>query len=519
MAVAGTVTAAELRQRQAPMQPGYRQSRLCYLRSVAHWTGQRGPLESPPHPWMAKETPDKLNTNEPIDHASAPAEIQPPQAPADPSRTRRPRPIRAASAENAAPAETGVDTFAPPPESTAENADSQATAASAADALTGPEPAIFGGAGPAAPFSIAPETPPVETASAEQIASVLDEPLRPGELFADAPRIDLVRIIRSTPFLLSTMVVCLIAVTASIRNLVQTETYVETSVHFNNYTRLNESEQADLQLEMSRLLRTLPLRTQAWEILHRKAPELHAGFLNSGLTFHRLDAILWDPDGTLRLRVDSDDPASDVMRLCAVSEAFYLQLDDRARLRDQFRDELKRLEALHTGLLQEDGRIKRRVDELLPDAQRYADLKQAMQAMERYLQLADESNPLRLVARQNLARLALQVGDARQLSLGRDELMARRIALQGRIDETADSTAKMRRRIELFAWPDPPDAKTLRIYDTRPVRTTAMRIAWLSIIMIFGATILLIHLYDQRMAEHVRRERRERLKAKTTVSP
>ena len=51
---------------------------------------------------------------------------------------------------------------------------------------------------------------------------------------------------------------------------------------------------------------------------------------------------------------------------------------------------------------------------------------------------------------------------------------------------------------------------------TRALTLRRLRIAWLSIIVVFGATILLIHLYDQRVAEHARRERRERLKARST---
>ena len=53
-----------------------------------------------------------------------------------------------------------------------------------------------------------------------------------------------------------------------------------------------------------------------------------------------------------------------------------------------------------------------------------------MQAMERFLEVADESNPLRLVARQNLTQLTVQVSDTRQLSLQRDDLTARRIGVQ-----------------------------------------------------------------------------------------
>ena len=307
--------------------------------------------------------------------------------------------------------------------------------------LTGPEPTVFGGVNPDAPSAalIDPDAPPVEQTNAGQIGGALDESVAVGDLLADVPRIDYLGIIRSTPFLLGAMVACLIAATFVIRLVVQTETYVQTSVRFNNYTRLDEQEQGELQIAINRLLRTYPLRQQAWQILQKKAPELQPGFLNSGLTFHRLDSIEWFPEGIVLMRVDSEEPAADLIRVQAFNEAFYQQMDDRNQQRDEYRDTLKQLEQQQIELAQDDQKLKKRIDDLLPEAQRYADLKQSMQAMERYVEVADESNPLRLVARQNLMRLTLQVADARQLSLQRDDLMARHIALQKK-------TAKRSRR-------------------------------------------------------------------------
>ena len=334
-----------------------------------------------------------------------------------------------------------------------------------------------------------------------------------GDLLSDVPRIDYVRIIRSTPFLLCAMLASLLAATVIIRLVVQTQTYVQTSVRFNNYTKLTEEEQAALQLEINGLLRTLPLRKQAWEILQKKAPDLKSGFLDNSLIFHRLDSITWFPDGKVQLRVDTDDPASDLIRVRAVSESFYGLMDDRNEQKDKYRGELTDLEKKQTRLAQDDAKLGKQVEALLPEAERYADLKQSMQAMDRFLEVADESNPLRLVARQNLTQLSVQVADTRRLSLQRDDLTARRIAVQKSSTETAAAIKDKQRQVELFPWPDPPDAKTLFVHDTRPFQTTVLRIAWISIIVFFGGAILVIHVQDQRAAEAARRERREKLKA------
>ncbi|GEM_PF-5040306 len=458
---------------------------------------------------MAKENNEKLREGESADaHVSVPFGVEMPST-APEGRTRRGRSVATLEVGQGPFVDLSIDTFAVPSEQPLERNEDPARV------MSGPEPTIFGGVNPATASGAVddPNAPPVERTVAEQIGGALDEAVQTGDLLADVPRIDYVRIIRSTPFLLCAMLASLVAATVIIRLGVQTQTYVQTSVHFNNYTKLTEVEQADLQVKINGLLRTLPLRKLAWEILQKKAPDLKIGFLDSGLIFHRLDSITWFPEGTVQLRIESDDPASDVIRVRAVSESFYQQMEKRNKERETYQDSLKELQDQQAELTRKDAALKKQIDELTPKAEPYDQLKQSMQAMERFLEVADESNPLRLVARQNLTQLTVQVSDTRQLSLQRDDLTARRIGVQKSSAATDKEIKDKQRQIELFPWPDPPDAKTLFVHDTRPFQSTVLRIAWISVIIFFGGAILVIHLQDQRTAETARRERREKLKA------
>lgn len=411
------------------------------------------------------------------------------------------------------PLDTGVseDTFATPSQ--------VATGEVDPESLAGPEPAVFGGANPAAQDDAqALDGGDVASEDAEAISeplgTALDDAVRGDELIPDAPKIDYARIAKSTPFLLSAMVGVLVIATYVIRMAVPTQTYVQTTVHFNNYTKLNELEVADLQVELNKLLRTYPLRAEAWQILQKKSPGIAPGFLNSGLTFHRLDAISWDDAGTVSLRIDSEDPGSDLTRLSAITEAFYSQLSGRAAKLDEYKSQLKGQQNAIFALQAQDGELKGRIDQLLPDAQRYIDLKQAMQAMERYLELADMSNPLRLVARQNLSRLVRQVNDAREVSVKRDDLLAQRVDVQKRIQTVSTELARLQRSIDVFVYPDAPDPKGLSMHDTRPHQRWILRMSWIAIVMIFAGIISIIHTLDNRAAERHRRERRELLNAR-----
>lgn len=416
------------------------------------------------------------------------------------------------------PFDTGAseDTFATPSQSPTGEVDPES--------LVGPEPAVFGGTQPGATEldengqPIANQASDGSDTSSEPLGTTLDESVRGNELLGDAPKINYARIAKSTPFLLGSLIASLIAAWWFVRMAVPTETYVQTSVHFNNYTKLNEVEVPELQTEINKLLRTYPLRATAWATLQKRSPDIKPGFLNSGLIFHRLDAITWDAAGTVYLRIASDDPASDLTRLSALTEAFYGQLADRATHLDEYRKLLKEQQVLYASLLKQDVELKAKIDELLPEAQRYMDLKQAMQAMERYLELTDESNPLRLVARQNLARLTRQVNDAREKSLKRDELLSQRVEHLRKIETSAAEVIRLKRAIDVFVYPDPFDMKTLLIHDTRPHQKLIMRSAWIALIAVFGGIFAAIHWLEARAAERARRERREFLKAQAAAA-
>lgn len=400
---------------------------------------------------------------------------------------------------------TSVDTFATPSEPATGEIDPQS--------LLGPEPAVFGGINPPLQSEAASAASAGEGAEVtEPLGTTLDESVRGNELLADVPRIDIKRILRSTPFLLCAMIACLVGSTLFIRMAVPTETYVQTSVSFANYEKLNEQEIEELQIEISRLLRTYPLRQQAWDLLQKRSPDVPPGFLASGLTFHRLNAISWLPDGTIRLRVDSQDPTTDITRLSAVTDAFYKELEARTVKLEEYKASLAEQQKMLQENLQRDEFLKAQIDALLPDAQRYMDLKQDMQALERYVELADESNPLRLVARHALSRIALQVADARELSLKRDDLITERVAVQSARQKIEEEIARLQRAIEVWVYPKPRSDKHLVIHDTRDRQKMIVRTTWISIIVAFAGIFALIHFFESRAAERQRRERREMLK-------
>lgn len=399
-----------------------------------------------------------------------------------------------------------------PTEPPVESVDTFAIAEPGQEPMVGGEPPVFGGVNPALAGSAALDgSTDADGLLLGAMTSPLEEQLRAGELLGDAPQINIRAIVSSTPFLVALLIVTLIAATVFIRASIRTETYVHTNIRFVNFEKLDDEGRQELELEINKLLRTYPVRAEAWELLQKRSPGLIPGFLNSGLTFHRLDSLLWDPNGTLRLRVDSEDPANDIARVTAIVDAFYNQAQARNKRRDDFRKELADAQQRQFALLQLDADLKRRIDELLTGAQRYMDLKAALQATERYLELADESNPLRLVARQNLKRLGGQVAEARGVAIERDEKLATRVGVQKEIDDLTGSMAKLRRYIDTFCYPEAPDKKAMSIYDSRPQQKSVMRSAWVGLIAIFGGIIgyLRYQEYQEMAAEReARRERR-----------
>lgn len=428
---------------------------------------------------MSLDQPDKLSSSDAPTRTAAGDEIAP-------GRRARPK---------VWPAETGesFDTFSTPSEA----------AETGADPIPGPEPAVFGG--------INPDQDETEELN-EPLGTPLEEAVRGNELIPEAPRIEWYRVIRSTWFLLASMIILLVGGTFVVWLTIPTETYVQTSIRFNQYDRLTEEEKHDLQLEMSQMVRTFPLRKTAWEVLQKKSPNVTAGFLNSGLTFHRVDAITWLPDGTLRLRVMSTEPGDDITRLAALVDAFHKEMVKRDAKLDQYKSELEQQKTTLARQQQQDQALKGEIDSLLPEAQEYSDRKQAMQAMERYLELADESNPLRLVARQNLEQLMRQVSEARELSVQRDTKLGERVTLLKEIDATQQEIARLARAIDVFVFASPPNDKALTVYDTRGTQKLIMRGMWVLIILSFGGLVVSLHLIDARAAEALRRERRELLK-------
>ena len=406
------------------------------------------------------------------------------------------------------PMDTGAsaDTFATPSEAAAGGID--------ADSLAGPEPAVFGGLNPSADEPV-PAAEPVS----EPLGMALDESVAGNDLLPEAPSINFGKLFRSTSFLLGGMVATLIGSTMFVRMAVPTETYVQTAVKFTNFGKLNEIEIQDLQTEMNTALRTYPLRQQAWDLLQTRSPGVVPGFLLSGLTFHRLDAITWDNLGVLRLRVESNDPAEDITRLSAVSDAFYNHLQGRQSKLVGYKAELAAQAKLRDQQLARDAELRLKIDDLLPDAQHYMDLKQAMQGIERYLELSDESNPMRFVARQNLLRLSGQVGDARLLSLQRDGLVSERMAVQKKSEVVAEEITRLNRVIEVFAYPEPPDPSALLIYDTRGHQTWILRAVWFAVIALFGGLAAFLHITDHFAKERNRRSRRDMLQRKKAAPP
>ena len=438
-------------------------------------------------------------------HSTPPLAVSPPVVADLPLRAGRAR-----SRGAVWPMDTGAsdDTFATPSEAAAGGIDP--------DSFASPEPAVFGGINPAS--SAEPVPAHAEAApAAEPLGNSLDESVNSRDLLASAPRINFARLLRSTYFLFGGLIACLIGSTLLIRMVVPTETYVQTSVKFKNYDRLNEVEIQYLQTEMNNVLRTYPLRQQAWDMLQKKSPGVLPGFLASGLTFHRLDAIAWDPLGIIFLRIESDDPASDITRLSAITDAFYNHLYERLAKLDEFKAALAAQTTLHDQQSDRDTQLRLKIDELLPHAQRYLELKQAMQGIERYLELSDESNPLRFVAKENLIRLSGQVSAARLLSVQRDDLITERISLQKTSETVTEESSRLNRAIEVFAYPEAPKPASLLIHDTRDHQSFILRSVWFSLIALFAGIMAFFHITDHLAKERHRRDRRDLLQRRTSA--
>lgn len=384
--------------------------------------------------------------------------------------------------------------------------------------LIGPEPPVFGGVDPRAthadlaqPEATGEGQEPAE-GGVEQIADALsaDEGLKADDLLGQAPRINFGRVFRSTPFLLIMMIVSLVLGTMLVQSLVQTITYVHMVVRFANYEKLDELGREDLQLEINKLLRSYPLRAEAWKLLQARQTDkkLAPGFLNDSLIFHRLDALIWGNDGTLQLRVDCEDPATDLLRLNAVAEAFYKMAQDRNIGLEANRKKLKSDEGQQVELLRKDAALKGQAEELFSDAQRYVDVKAALGGTQRYLDLADEGNPLRLVARENLRRLTEQVTRTRQASEKRDEVLNQRVELQRQEREVQTEIDSLRRAIDSFSYPERPDSRSITVHDTRPHRQAILQWVWIGIIGAYLGLYALIHFVETHSAELKRRERR-----------
>ena len=209
------------------------------------------------------------------------------------------------------------------------------------------------------------------------------------------------------------------------------------------------------------------------------------GFLDSGLTFHHFDSIVWEKDGHMLLRIETDDPSNDLLRLFAIAEAFDKGAQARNEQLEANRVTLRAAQTLEPQLTQRDALLKQHADDLLLDAQRYVDLKAALLGTQRYMDLAEASNPLRLVARENLRVLSAQVAQARMASEQHDELLTRRVEVQLELNALRNEIAVLHRQIDGFSYPLPPDPKTLVVVDTRDHRRTILRNTWIGIVIVF----------------------------------
>ena len=432
--------------------------------------------------------------------------------PAARSQGRRARPL---------PNTDEIDTFATP---------SQPPADDTPLPLIGFEPAVFGGVNPGqhAPLSDAPAVPVDYAAQAVEATAAgveqtleelleVEDPLTAEDILGEAPRLDLAKTIKSTPFLVVLMLVCLAGATMLIQKAIKTVTFVEMNIEFVNYSKLDEDQRRELQAGINQMLRSYPLRADAWDVLQKKDPKLSPGFLNSGLTFHRFDSLLWEKNGRINLRVDTDDPATDLLRLSSAAEAFYNMAQTRNTTLEQNKASLKTSEASQLQLLQRDAILKQQTDDLLPEAQHYIDLKAALQGTQRYLDLAEESNPLRVVARENLRTLTGEVAAARRASERRDDLVITRVQVQREISDLRQLIATLRRDIDCFSYPLPPDPKTIAIVDTRDRRQNVLRGAWAGIILCFAGIFAGLRYGQSRSADLQRRERRTRRNTRETV--
>jgi hypothetical protein len=412
------------------------------------------------------------------------------------------------------------DTFATPSEPSAQQVESAP--------LVGPEPAVFGGINPPSSSSAPGTTPsaqipdfplPVEPETSA-IADPLDvnEPLKPEHFLGVGADIDLWRVVRSTPFLVVALILCLVADWLLVQSWVETITFVHIPVQFSNYANLDKKAREDLWVDIETIVRSYQLRKEAWELLQKKQPDLLPGFYNTGLAFYRDSAIAWDADGKMHLRVDSDDPSTDVVRLAVFTEAFAVAAQERNKQRDMNAAKLKNDDQQLLETLQKDAALKQQIEAVDADAHRYFVIREAMQGTERFIELTDETNPLRLVARRNLMRLSTQAKAARAASEKRDELLATRAMVQRQRDDLRTEMEALRRAIDTFSSPLPADPKAITITDTRDRRTAILRNTWIGIIALYVGIFFLIHYVEHRTAETQRRERRLRRQPKAQTA-
>ncbi len=356
------------------------------------------------------------------------------QAPPPPARTTR------RTMDAIAEVTVTVDAFATP-------SDSSNTTSTEPVALAGPEPAIFGGVNPA----------PLPDRGTPEVAAADDDETTPGQLLPAIRRTVASKILHSNVGLTIVMLLMMAGAAALVITYVEPQTYVQATVGFRNYRNLPDDDADEFQKEINALLRTYPLRLMARETLLRTASHISPGVLDSGSLFQGNRAVEWSADGhgRLALRIDSQKPADDIVRMGAALDAFARLLQERQPRLEQARRQADNLQ-VHV------VELKRQKAEL-------------------------DQQP------------ALNTNDAEF-----------RKTLEQRLASAEKDLAAAQRVVALWVDPEPIDPTASEVIDTRPLVNRLIWGLWAGIVFFFAYPMWMNYRAQRAETARLRQERRAR---------
>ncbi len=273
---------------------------------------------------------------------------------------------------------------------------------------------------------------------------------------------------------------------------------VRASIAFVNYNKLAADQQAEFQIDQEQLLKSDELRAMARGILSQGPRTVDPSYVTDTLEYHRALDRKWYPDGRLDLTVRSEDPDTDVLRLRTMANAYVLLGQQRQQDIAQYQAAAEALEAQNADTEKRSSELRQQIDDLSPLALQQSTLTAAAYATEQYLSRLSEGAPERVAAGHNLERLIEQVKAAREAGESRDKLVAQRIDLIQKINDTTDQIAQKRDLADRVVYPKPFTAGDVTVTDLRPASFRAMWAVTVVICALFALLVALAYLRNLR---------------------